>query len=53
MSDQEITKMSGLIQLLDPGYQIMADKGFILNDLLENTISIVTLSFFSRDQCEN
>lgn len=46
MSDVEITKLSGLIDLLESGDSIMADKGFVLNKVLEGTrISINTPPF--------
>ena len=48
MSDVEVTKLSGLIDLLEEGDSIMADKGFVLNKVLENTsISINTPPFLS------
>jgi DNA-binding Xre family transcriptional regulator len=50
MSDIEITKNSGLIELLEPGDQIMADKRFALNKLLEGTgITIATPHFLCSD----
>jgi hypothetical protein len=59
MSDVEITKLSGLIDLLDRGDSIMADKGFVLNKVLEGTgISVNTPPFlqsqgqFSREEVE-
>ena len=46
MSDVELTKLSGLIDLLESGDSIMADKGFVLNKVLDGTgISINTPPF--------
>jgi hypothetical protein len=37
MSDVEITKLSGLLDLLEAGDSVMADKGFVLHKALEGT----------------
>ena len=34
ISDKEITRRSGIIDLIDEGDEVMADKGFIIQDLL-------------------
>ncbi|CAC5398532.1 unnamed protein product [Mytilus coruscus] len=46
MSDVEITKLCGMVDLLEIGDSIMADKGFVLNKVLEGTgITVNTPSF--------
>ena len=34
ISEKHITKVSGLLDLLEPGDVVMADKGFLISDLL-------------------
>ena len=51
ISDKELVKQSGLLSLLQPGDQIMADKGFVIQDLLTPLgFSIVMPSFLSYKQ---
>ena len=35
ISDKEITKRSGVLDLLKPGDQVIVDKGFTIEDLLQ------------------
>lgn len=51
ISDKELVKQSGLLSLLQPGDQIVADKGFVIQDLLTPLgCSVVMPSFLSCKQ---
>ncbi|XP_022800926.1 uncharacterized protein LOC111338672 [Stylophora pistillata] len=51
ISDKELVKQSGLLPLLQPGDQIMADKGSVIQDLLTPLgYSVVMPSFLSSNQ---
>ena len=46
ISDQELVKKSGLLKLLEPGDELMADKGFVIQDLLTPIGCSVTMPAF-------
>ena len=46
ISDQEITVKSGLLQKLEKGDEIMADKGFLIQDDLANVGASLTIPLF-------
>ena len=46
ISDKELVKKSGLLKLLEPGDQLMADKGFVIQDLLTPIGCSVTMPAF-------
>ena len=46
MSDVEITKLSGLLDLLEPGDDVMVDKGFTLRKCLAEKMSHSTSHIF-------
>ena len=49
ISDKHITKVSGILDLLERGDVVMADKGFVINDLLQpNGCSLVMPNFLSQ-----
>ena len=49
MSDPEITRLSGLLDLLEPGDSVMADKGFLVEKMLnEKDISLNIPAFLSN-----
>ena len=46
ISDKEITKRSGVLDLLEEGDEVMADKGFLIQDLLESKKTSLTIPPF-------
>ena len=49
ISDKELVRQSGLLPLLEPGDQLLADKGFIIQDLLSPIgCEVVMPAFLSR-----
>lgn len=49
MSDVEVTKLSGLLDLLEPGDDVMADKGFTIRKLLsEKGVTLNIPEFLSN-----
>ena len=51
ISDKEITRRSGILSLLEEGDEVMADKGFLIQDLLEpKKATLTTPPFLSRSR---
>ena len=48
ISDKEITRISGVLPLLEPGDEIMADKGFLIQDLLADVGAKLIIPPFKR-----
>lgn len=48
ISDKEITKISGILPLLEAGDQVMADKGFVIKDLLSGVGAKLIIPPFAR-----
>lgn len=49
ISDKEITKKSGILSLLEEGDEVMADKGFLISDLLSAiNVALVIPPFLSQ-----
>ena len=46
ISDKEITRRSGILSLLEEGGEVMADKGFLIQDLLEPKKATLTIPPF-------
>lgn len=48
ISDKEITKKSGILDLLEPGDEVMADKGFTIEDMLSSVGARLIIPPFKR-----
>ena len=40
ISDKKLTQLSGLLDLLDPGDAVMADRGFTIDDILPSGVTL-------------
>jgi len=50
ISNKEITKQSGILTFLERGDNVMTDRGFIINDLLEPLICTLNTTPFLNNQ---
>ena len=50
ISDKEITKQSGIFALLERGDNVMADRGFLINGLLEHLECTLNIPPFLNNQ---
>ena len=60
ISDKEITKRSGILDLLEPDDAVMADKGFLIHDLLKDKQALMIIppflgqnSQFTKEEVEH
>ncbi|XP_067280272.1 uncharacterized protein [Pseudorasbora parva] len=51
ISDQEITRQSGILRLLEPGDVCMADKGFIIDQMLSDVGARLIIPPFKKGAC--
>ena len=53
ISDKQITKQSGVLQLLEPGDAVMADKGFLIeNELRELGVELIIPPFLTKQRSQ-
>ncbi|XP_065067591.1 uncharacterized protein LOC135693131 [Rhopilema esculentum] len=52
ISDKEITRCSGILELLEPGDAVMADKGFDVEDLLKEKGVVLNIPPFLQKQTQ-
>ncbi|XP_056313043.1 uncharacterized protein LOC130228638 [Danio aesculapii] len=51
ISDKELTKQAGILDLLEPGDEVIADKGFLIQKLFEDVrAKLIIPPFKQRDQ---
>ena len=48
ISDKAITRESGILPLLEPGDEVMVDKGFLITDLLPVNVGLVIPAFLRQ-----
>ena len=52
ISDRKLVEVSGLLDKLEPGNEVMADKGFAIQDLLIPRGIALTSHHFFRKTCK-
>lgn len=52
ISDREIVKKSGILDKLQPGDSVLADRGFVISDLLEDKNVLLNLPPFLRNKTQ-
>lgn len=52
ISDREIVKKSGILDKLQPGDSVLADRGFVISDLLEEKNVLLNLPPFLRNKSQ-
>ena len=52
VSDKELTRESGFLNLVDPGNEILADEGFLIEDELAIRGTRLTIHAFTRGKSQ-